>query len=59
MMTNIELIRGLKRLLANAEVDRQNATAWKDDFMLQTARDKIELYTHAIDMLEADEDDGK
>lgn len=58
-MTNAELIRGLKRLLAKAEQDRQNAVAWDDDFMLEVARDKIELYTHTIDVLEADEDDGK
>ena len=58
-MTNAELIRGLKRLLAIAEQDRANAVNWDDDFMLEVARDKIELYTHAIDVLEADEDDGK
>lgn len=58
-MTNAELIRGLKRLLAKAEQDRANAVNWDDDFMLEVARDKIELYTHAIDVLEADEDDGK
>lgn len=58
-MTNAELIRGLKRLLAKAEQDRENAMAWDDDFRLEVARDKIELYTHAIDVLEADEDDGK
>jgi hypothetical protein len=58
-MTNAELIRGLKRLLAKAEQDRANAVNWDDDFMLEVARDKIELYTHAIEVLEADEDDGK